>query len=167
MIYKLFLALGMISVMILGCSARKNTQNLVASHQPVQARYTAEDTVIIFVILKIYSDSSTNSNKIIVKDKIYTSGRVKDHPVRFQNIGNYITCFLYAGSNLLDSMRLEHPLHKQVEFFDANHQMGMKEIHQKEAEFSVRFQLKGKANRIKILETLDRNKTRDVTMIQL
>ena len=45
--------------------------------------------------------------------------------------------------------------------------MGMKEINQNEAEFSVRFQLKGKGNTIKVIETLDRNKIRELTMIQL
>ena len=167
MIYRLFIALGVFSIITFGCSAGKYTQSSPTSHQPAQAKYTADDTAIVFVIMKIYSDSSTNSNKIIVKDKIYTSGRLKDHAVGFQNIGNYITCFLYDGNSLLDSMRMEHPLHKHVEYFDANHQMGIKEIHQKEAEFSVRFQLKGKGNRMKIFEKLDRNKTRELTIIQL
>lgn len=153
--------------MIFGCSVGKNAQDSATSHEPIQAAYTVDDTVIVFVIMKIYTDSLTHSNKIIVQDKIYTSGRVKDHTAGFGNIGSHISCFLYDGNNLLDSIRMEHPLHKQVEYFDENHQMGMKEINQNEAEFSVRFQLKGKGNTIKVIETLDRNKIRELTMIQL
>lgn len=168
MFYKALVLVFGISVSFLGCSTGKKAPNSSTLNRPVQSAYTAGDTGIVFVIMKIYTDSLTHSNKILIQDKIYTTGRVKDHSVGFNHSGSTITCILYEGNKAIDSVRLEHPLHKHVEYLDANNQMGMKEVHLQEAEFSVRFQLKGQGNKIKVLESINRGKkTQELKMIPL
>lgn len=167
MFYKAPVLILGISVAFLACSTGKEMQNSAALNRSVQPVYTAGDTGIVFVIMKIYTDSLTHSNKILVQDKIYTTGRVKQHAVGFVHMESNITCLLYNGDRVIDSMRLEHPLHRHVEYLDENNQMRKKEIHLQEAEFSVRFQLKGQGNKIKVLESINKGKMQELKRIQL
>lgn len=167
MLYKLFVLITCISNLLLSCSTGKEVYNSSLPNNPVQKTYTDDDTVIVFVIMKMYIDSITHTNKILVKDKIYTKGYLKTNRIGFINTGSYLYCLLYSHDKLLDSIQIEHPLRKNVEYIDENHQMKMKEIYTQEGEFSVRFQLKGKENRLKIMETVEENITKELTVIQL
>jgi hypothetical protein len=167
MFLKIFILGCGIATLFFCCSLGQEARNSATFYPSAHVLYGKEDTVIVFVIMRIYADSITNKNEITVKDKIYTTGRLKTHATGFLTAGSHITCFLYKGDNILDSIRVEHPLHRYAEYFDENKKMGIKEINEREGEFSVRFQLKGNGNRIKVMETLNENLPSQLTTIQL
>lgn len=98
---------------------------------------------IVFISMKIWHDSLQQSNHIEVLEVLTKPGSLKrqlhDNALR----ENYLKCILWnKKTGMRDSFVIEHPLYRDVEAVDESHQLSMKRLNLKEAQFFVRFQKK-------------------------
>ena len=108
----------------------------------------------VFINLKITADSVSKNSHVEELDKIVTMGHFDYKHVVTEGALNYLTCILYEDQVSMDTVVVQHPLYRIYEYMMDNGQTQYKEYNQKEAKFSLRFQLKGKTARIKIIEKL-------------
>ena len=149
-----------------GCKPKKEISTSTQL-QPVPESDPYGDSSMVFVIMTMYRDSITGESHVTVNEKIYAAGRVKSNTNEDTDGANYLTCILYRKDEAIDSVRLMHPLKKQVEYVGEDHQMRMKEISLEKADFSVRFQLTGGENRVTVRETLETSGAKDLISIPL
>ena len=108
---------------------------------------------IIFLTMSIADDSRQGARTITLQDLVKTPGTLKTSPTRAFQARPHLSCILYAGSLRQDSIMLEHPLFKQVEYVNEQDQLQQKAIKLDQAEFFIRFQ-PGSADQLKIEERL-------------
>lgn len=109
-----------------------------------------EPNLISFLVLNIYRDTISSTNVIEFISKIESTGAIKKQhsfPTQY-----YLTFYAYSGKHIVDSLIIEHPLYKHLEYVDENRNFAVKDTIINHAEFFVRLQ--GHFNEIKIFETL-------------
>jgi hypothetical protein len=134
-----------------GGNARQD-KGMAAQERAVKSQVPAADQ-IIFLTMSIADAPHQGVRTITVQDLVKTPGTLKTSLARsFQN-RPHLSCILYAGSLRLDSINLEHPLFKQVEYVNEQNQLHQKAIKLDQAEFYIRFQ-PARADQLKIEERL-------------
>ena len=118
-----------------------------------------ENNSIAFVVLSIRKEKADAKSVIELVSKTQSPGTIKKQAQHTPLTGNYLSIYLYKNKKLSDSMIVEHPLHKHFEYSDANGALAVKDTIFEKADFSIRLQIQGQSNEIRIFETL-RNKTR-------
>lgn len=162
---------GIICIVIvlcfLSCTNHKQVTSLGAiENKSIQSGIPTEDR-IAFVTLKITADSVTGTNEITILEKTLNTGHLKSNNAGAVRSNNYLTCILYNDSKEEDTIRIDHPLFRVYEYKNEKNEMSVKEVKNKEAEFFLRFQLKGKSASVKIIETLNGVKTRELITFSL
>lgn len=98
---------------------------------------------IVFITMKIWSDSLESGNKIEVLKIIKKPGVLKKPLVEKMNNENYLTCIaINEKYKMKDSFCIEHPLYREIESIDEKNQFLKRNINLKESEFFVRFEKK-------------------------
>jgi hypothetical protein len=90
---------------------------------------------------------------IQVQDLLKSPGTLKKQATQPFLAEPYLSCIFYAGQVRIDSLHLEHPLYKHLEYVNAHNQLAQKAVKLDKSEFFVRFQ-QGKADHLKIEEIL-------------
>lgn len=65
---------------------------------------------------------------------------------------NYLTIAGYNDGKQIDSIIIEHPLYKHLEYLDGKNMLAAKDTVLQHAEFFVRLQAKGQLNTVRINE---------------
>lgn len=116
-------------------------------------REPTEADQIIFITMNMARDPNSGTRIIQVQDLLKSPGTLKNQAQQPLLPGPYLRLIFYADQVRLDSLHLEHPLYKHLEYVNAKNQLAHKEIMSDKADFFIRFQ-QGKANGLKIEERL-------------
>ena len=165
---QMYWKLCMIVLLISGsCNSTKPVKEATRVNDSSGKTEVASSERIVFVNLKIKTDSVSGKNKIELINKTIAAGHLKNSAEANVRSNNYLTCILFEDKVASDTIKLEHPLYKTFEYMNEKNEMSLKQMNVKEAEFFLRFQLKGKATTIKILETINGTGVNGSTDIQL
>lgn len=142
-------------LLILSCHAskpdKKNVQN-----------QNNEPNVISFLMFSIYKDTISSTNLVTLIKKTESAGKIKKQ--RNFLTKNYLTIYSYSGKIIVDSLLIEHPLYKHLEYVDANKNFVVKDTIINSADFFVRLQ--GKFNHLKIVETLQNKPAKELNLLK-
>lgn len=140
--------LCIIVLLILGsCNSTRPVKEVKRSNDSIAITGEVSSERIVFVNLKIKRDSVSGKNNIELINKTFTTGHLKNGMKGNGRSNNYLTCILYEDKLASDTIRLDHPLYKTFEYMNEKNEMTLKQMDVKEAEFFLRFQLKGKKSR--------------------
>lgn len=120
---------------------------------------------IIFITMTMAQDPKTGNREIRVQDLLKTAGTLKPRPRKPLPSGPYLSCIFYSGPERLDSLHLEHPLFRQVEYVNAQHQLAQKAVKADQAEFFIRFR-QGQADLLKIEEKMSSSTPKELITIK-
>ena len=123
---------------------------------------TKEPNVISFLMFNIHKDTINLANVVTLVKKIESNGKIKKQ--RNFLAKNYLTIYSYSGKQILDSLIIEHPLYKHLEYLDENKKFMVKDTVITSADFFVRLQ--GKYNELKIVETLKNKSAKELNIIK-
>ena len=121
-----------------------------------------EPNLITFLVLNIHRDTISSTNVVEFVSKIESTGKIKKQHIFTTE--NYLTIYSYSGKHIVDSLILEHPLYKHLEYVDENNNFAVKDTVINSAEFFVRVQ--GHFKEIKIFETLKNRSTKQLNTIK-
>lgn len=150
----------LLSIILTSCSLSRRTES---NENTIQNNDKNE---IVFLVLKISEDSIQGKNVIEFVSKTKTAGTIKDYRQDHNDYGNYLTIDVYEQNKLINTIIIEHPLYKRVEYFDGN-VLTSKSIELAEQDFFIRMQMTGKSTKIRIYETLKNTIKKEMTTIQL
>lgn len=122
---------------------------------------------IVFINLKIATDSIEQVNRVTLLNKTITNGHLKNNDGGAIRSTNVLTCILYEDGRSSDTVLLQHPLFRVYEYKNEKEQMMLKESNEKEATFFLRYQLKGKTAQLKILESIQGSNQKEIALIKL
>jgi hypothetical protein len=92
-------------------------------------------------------------------------GVLKHQPDRF--FPAFLHCYLYSGNVVLDSVKVEHPLYRHLEFVSGEKSMSSKDTLVDNADFFIRFQTQKNVNEIRITETVPEKPLRVIAIIKI
>lgn len=121
---------------------------------------------ILFITMRMAHDPKTGNREIQVQDLLRAAGTIKKKASQPALSAPYLSCILFSGQVRLDSILLPHPLYRQVEYVNDQHQLTRKAFSADEAEFFIRFQ-QGQAQGLKIEERLPDAAPKDLITIKL
>jgi hypothetical protein len=124
----------------------------------------ADSNTIMFLLLNMQRDSGTDKNAITLIDKKESTGKLKTHTTRLLYNDNYLWVYIYNNKTVVDSMQIEHPLYKHIEYLNADNTFAVLDTVLNEAQFFLRFQAPQTSGQIKIVETL-KGKTEKYSVI--
>jgi len=116
---------------------------------------------IAFLVLKMKKDSQSAKSDITLLSKTQTTGRIKNSADK-PNSKNYLTIEVLDNNVLFQTVFVNHPLYKTVEYTDENNQLTSKSITLNEAEFFVRLQTKSGRTKVRIYETTLQNNDKNI-----
>lgn len=122
---------------------------------------------IAFVVLSIRRDSAHANSIVELLSKTQSAGEIKDKNKNALEFANYLSIVIYNQGKILDSMTIEHPLFRHIEYLDDNNNFSVKDITLDKAEFFFRFQVRGSSNEIRILEKLRGSTKKELATIKL
>lgn len=135
----------LLSIILTSCISTKITENTIQNNN---------ESAIYFLVLRISKDSIQGKNTIELVSTTKTIGKFKNDSHNSIDSENYLNIDLYEKDQFINTIVLEHPLYKNVEYLDGN-KLKTKYIELKTADFFIRLQMNGNSNMIKISETLN------------
>lgn len=139
---------------------------IAACHSPkkveVNELFITEQTLpdsIAFLLFKINKNTVDSKSFVQLVNEVHSVGKMKQASSQIITADNYLTLYFYNNKTLLDSIFLDHPLYKHLEYVEENGTPAAKDIELTEAEFFFRWQMQTNLNKIRIFETL-KNKNR-------
>ena len=120
---------------------------------------------IVFVTLSIHKDSTNSKHIIELLSKTQSSGKIKNQNSFHSE--NYLSIYIYNNNKLVDTMTIEHPLYKHLEYLNAKNTFSVKDTVLDRAEFFIRVQTHGNSNEIRIFETIKNKTKNELTTIKL
>ena len=110
---------------------------------------------IVFVVFKLQKKQPKNTVEILTTTK--STGKIKPETDRPISTGGSLTLEISQYSELIKTISIEHPLHKNVEYLDDDNKYKSKQVDLEEAEFFIRFQKRSGDAKIRVFETLKNN----------
>lgn len=151
----------LLSILLASCSLSKklgdNKTNQQSHHRDL----------IGFMVFKIEKDTIQKKNVIELVSKTISSGKIKSESESSIDFEDYLTIEIFDKSRLVNTIVIEHPLHKHVEYVDEDGKLATKLVDLDREEFFVRFQLSGDSNTIRISETLKTLAKRELKTIRI
>lgn len=121
-----------------------------------------ELNLITFLVLNIHQDRMRSIHVVEFVSKKESTGEIKKQHIFTSE--NYLTVYAYSGKHIVDSLILEHPLYKHIEYVDENKKFAVMDTVINSADFFVRVQ--GQFDEIKIFETLKNKTTQQLNTIK-
>lgn len=143
-------------ILLVSCVVSKSNQNT----------QQADKDEIMFLIFSIQRDSVMGKNKIELISKVKSAGTIKKISQENHSYENYLTFEVNEKGKPLNTIILDHPLYKKVEYLDGD-TLTTRSIVLDKQEFFIRLQLHGDLTQIKIIETLKNAQKKEVTTIKL
>lgn len=131
-------------LLITSCLGRRNLQ---IENKPDQSS-------INFILLSIRRDSSNNSQiQLVSESKV--AGKLKYQPQNSYLGDNFLTIYLKNTKTIVDSITIEHPLKKHIEYLNESNNFAVLDTMVKKEEFFIRFESASKIEQIIIFEKLN------------
>ena len=131
-----------IIVLLISC---KHTQQI---ETPETNKLTEDTTTvavneskIMFLVLTIFNDSIKDENHISLISKSASSGKIKQVDESAITSENYLTFKVYEKNKLVTTVVKTHPLYKDIEYQNDNHELSTKHIELKKEDFFIRLQI--------------------------
>jgi hypothetical protein len=121
--------------------------------------------IIHFVTFNIRKDAGNELPKVSLISHKTAEGVLKKQPGWNQQ--PYLTCYLFQEKLLIDSLRIEHPLYKHLEYPGDEGRMGSKDTVVSSADFTIRFQTEAVVSEVQITETLRTQTSHPLSTIKL
>jgi len=151
----------LLSIMLASCSLSKKLSDDKINQQ------SHHQDLIGFMVFKIEKDTIQKKNVIDLVSKTISSGKIKSESEASIDFEDYLTIEVFDKSKLVNTIVIEHPLHKHVEYVDEDGKLATKSVDLDREEFFVRFQLSGDSNTIRISETLKNSVKRELKTIRI
>ncbi len=126
-----------------------------------------DSDTIVFAVINIHKSSTDSKSIMNLVSTTQTAGKLK---IQNQNpvlTDNYLSVYVYNNKKLIDSMSIEHPLYKHIEYWTADNTFAVKDTILDQSEFFIRFQTSGDSNELKISETIKNKTIKDQTILKL
>ncbi len=130
-------------LLITSCVGRRN----------LQIDNKSDQSSINFILLSIKRDSS-NFSQIQLVSKSKVAGKLKYQPQNSYNGDNFLTIYLKNPKIIVDSITIEHPLKKHIEYLNESNNFAVLDTMVKKEEFFIRFESTSKIEQIIIFEKL-------------
>ena len=128
-----------------------STSKRIDEHTEMTSKSPVDE--ILFVVFKMQKGSNKNTIEIIATTKAI--GKMKADLNRPIDPKNHLTLEIIENNQQVKTLRVEHPLHKVVEYLNENNQYVSKQVTADEGEFFIRIQKKTEETKVRVLETLD------------
>jgi len=159
--FKAFLFMSVIlSIILSSCSLARRMES-------GKSNENQDGDAILFLVFKISNDSVQGKNAIELMSKTQSSGKIKNEPQLPTDLKDFLTIEIFEQNKRINVIIVEHPLHKHIEYVDDHGMLATKYVELKQAEFFIRFQMKGNPNKIKIWETLQNEGIRELDTFKL
>jgi D-alanyl-D-alanine carboxypeptidase len=122
---------------------------------------------IVFVVLNIQKDPALDKSAIKLVNKTQTPGTIKKQNQELQSSKNYLSISVYNKKDLLDSIIIDHPLYKHIEYVNSEHVFETKDTILNQSEFFIRFHSKVNSIELRFIETINNLTSKDQTIIKL
>lgn len=126
-----------------------------------------ESDTIVFAVLNIHKNSTDSKSTIHLVSKTQTAGKLKTQNLNPVHTDNYLSVYVYNNKKLIDSMTIEHPLYKHIEYLTEDDTFAVKDTILDQSEFFIRFQTIGKSNELRISETIKNKTAKEQTILKL
>jgi hypothetical protein len=154
--------------LFLGCNSHYNTQ-LQPKVTTVVKENEAPNVIdgIAFLTFKINKDPKNIANKVTYIKTIKTKGTLKSNAIEPVNSENTLNIEIFINDKLDQTITIEHPLYKSLEYLNENKSFSRKEVVIDEAEFTVRITNKTSEKLIKISENLKSKTKKELATFKL
>jgi hypothetical protein len=112
-----------------------------------------------FYVFNIHKDNNSSGNTVELVSKKEITGKMKTESTNRSS--NYLTLYLYSDKKLVDTVAIDHPLHKHYEYIGQNGTFAYKDTIIDNADFVLRAQRS--INEIKLFETLKKQPKKQLT----
>jgi hypothetical protein len=155
-------------LLVLGCSSHQTTtQNTpeVSIEKEAKEMFIVKETKeendgIVFLFFKIMHDKTHDENKVTYIKNIATEGKLKNNIEQEIHAESTLTINVFRNEILDQTITIDHPLCRNMEYLTENKTFARKEVVLEEAEFSIRIPNKNAETIIKISETTKNNKNK-------
>lgn len=117
---------------------------------------------IVFFIFRIDKNADTDKNQIKLLNTIRKVGLVKKDLKSGITSVNILTIRVYYNNQIIETIQMNHPLYKEIEYFHESNVINKKNIESNSEDFSIRLQIKNSNSIIKIFETLKNQPEREL-----
>jgi|GEM_PF-3891657 cell wall-associated NlpC family hydrolase len=126
-----------------------------AEMQNSSTAVTTNADSIAFFVFKISKNPESTKSQVKLINVLRNAGIMKEAAIHQNVPPNHLTLYLYHQKQLLDSIQVEHPLYKNVEYVTEDNKWAERAVQTDSAEFFVRWQTKAPVTMIQITETLE------------
>jgi hypothetical protein len=133
--------------------------------QPSEIPAKNSENAIVFVVFKIKKGQINSTVEVVSNTK--SSGTMKRQTENTLDSNNSLTIEILKDNKVFQTITMNHPLFKSVEFVENNGQFNKKQVELEEDTFFIRFQTMGVATSIKISETLTDVAKKEIANIKL
>jgi hypothetical protein len=109
-----------------------------------------EPNVLSFLVFNIHTNTSTSKNLVKLISKKDAVGKAKRKNI--DKAPNYLALYSYETEVLLDSIFIEHPLVKHIEYLNGNNAFTAMDTVLNQTDFFIRVQ--GKCTEMRVFEKL-------------
>ncbi len=142
-------------LLLLSCSTSKQSTGSSESNK-------SDPNLITFLVLNIHRDSLNATHVVELISKTESTGILKKQQAFTTE--NYLTMYAYSGKYIVDSIILEHPLYKHLEYVDEHSKFAVMDTVINTEDFFVRVQ--GRFDELSIFETLKNEPTKRLNTIK-
>lgn len=107
---------------------------------------------ILFLVFSISEDTVQKKTTLILQSKVEKEGDLKQPGRSEELFPNYLTVEYYEEDRLKSTFNLEHPLYKNLEYFDGK-EMVSRFVKLEKSEFFIRLQTHSENGKIVVYET--------------
>ncbi len=130
-----------------------------------ESSITNSENAIIFVVFKIRKGQTKSTIEIVSNTK--TIGTMKRQTENTLDSNNALTIEISKGNKTFQTITMNHPLFKSVEFVGLDGKLRRKNVLLEEDTFYIRFQTKGETTSLKIRETLSGTVSQEIANFKL
>jgi hypothetical protein len=107
---------------------------------------------IVFVVMKIERSAETGNSLVSLVSRTESEGRIKKNYANAAHTANFLVIAGYNEKLKVDSIFLEHPLYRHLEYLDDKDMLAVRDTVLQQAEFFVRLQARGPLSKLRINE---------------
>lgn len=157
----IFVLWVVLSILMSSCTVARKMES---DNSQVQQK---DRDAILFLVFKISKDSVQDKKIIKLISNTESSGKLKPQAQLAADYENYLTIEVFEQKRLANTIIIEHPLYKNVEYVNDQGMLETKHVELDQAEFFIRFLMTGTPTTIRISESLKGNAIRELETISL
>ncbi|HUH74703.1 MAG TPA: hypothetical protein VLZ75_09865 [Chitinophagales bacterium] len=147
----------LLSIFLTSCTSTKLIEDAPINYS---------EGVIYFLVFNISQDTALKNSTIHLTSKINSVGEIKNNFQEHIDSENYLKVEVYDKDLLINTIIIEHPLYKNIEYFDEE-KLSTKFIELDSADFFIRLQVNNPSNVINISEVLNHSTPVELLKIKL